>query len=70
MKEFHLATQNIIGEGLIPKAVWVNVGVFGDKQMALAWMNEDKGNRSVKTLPMLDKTFAQMSVEYNRKYEG
>ena len=70
MKEFYLATQNIISEGWVPNSVWVNVGVFEDKQMALAWMNEDKDNRSIETLPMLDKTFAQMSVEYNRKYEG
>ena len=70
MKEFYLATQNIISDGRVPNSVWVNVGVFGDKQMALAWMNEDLDNRSIRTLPMLDKTFAQMSVEYNRKYEG
>ena len=44
------------------------VGVFNDTAMSTQWVSES-GNREVYELPLLDKTFSQMAVEYNRKYE-
>ncbi|ALY07118.1 hypothetical protein VmeM32_00131 [Vibrio phage vB_VmeM-32] len=45
------------------------VGVFEDRVMAETWKRESS-NRMVEPVASLDKTFAEMSVEYNRKYDG
>jgi len=68
MKETYLAQQLITDENEI--TMWTTVGVFTDNQMAIEWLNQDLEKRSVKTVPCLDKTFAQLSVEYNNEYEG
>ncbi len=44
-------------------------GVFTDKQMAEKWESENK-QRKLVTANCLDKTFSQLSVEYNNSYEG
>lgn len=68
MKDCHLAQQLIVDGN--HNSTWSMVGVFEDKQMALSWVNENIQNRGIKSIPLLDKTFAQMSVEYNHGYEG
>lgn len=45
------------------------VGVFEDRVMAEMWERESS-NRMIEPVASLDKTFAKMAVEYNRKYEG
>ena len=44
------------------------VGVFIDKPMSDAWKDE-KPSREIYAIPVLDKSFAKMAVEYNTKYE-
>ena len=44
------------------------VGVFTDTQMAKQWVALGT-IRCVFETPLLDKTFGQMAVEYNTKYE-
>lgn len=68
MKEMYLAKQRITDENDV--TMWTTLGVFTDEQFALKWLNEDLDRRSLKIVPCLDKTFNQMCVEYNRKYEG
>ena len=67
MKEVFLAQQLITDENDV--TLWTIIGVFEDKAMSLSWLNEDFNKRSVKPIQSMDKTFARMSVEYNRKYE-
>ncbi len=45
------------------------IGVFSDEHMATGWSQEVEG-REVCEVPLIDKTFATMAVEHNRKYEG
>lgn len=45
------------------------IGVFSDTAMSIQWVSKTD-NREVYELPLLDKTFSQMAVEYNNKYEG
>lgn len=45
------------------------VGVFSDTAMSNQWVSEEE-EREVYELPLLDKTFSQMAVEYNNMYEG
>ena len=68
MKEYYLAQELITDT--YGNTMWTTVGVFEDKAMSLSWLNEDLNKRSIKPVPSMDKTFARMSVEYNRKYEG
>lgn len=51
--------------GIGPKTV----GVFTDYSMAKFWRDAEKG-RDLIEMPCLDKTFSQMAVESNTKYEG
>lgn len=46
------------------------VGVFSDDVMAVQWVSLNPDEREVYELPLLDKTFATLAVEYNSKYEG
>ena len=43
-------------------------GAFTDGDMAEKW-TEDNSTREIYEIPLLDKTFAKMTVEYNTKYE-
>lgn len=45
------------------------IGVFDDEAMAHQWLAQNEDIREIHEIPLLDKTFAQMSVEYNNKYE-
>ena len=53
-------------EALLAYEEDIIVGVFIDEPMAIKWV-EEKGEREVYTLPILDKTFAAMAVENNNK---
>lgn len=44
------------------------VGVFSDTAMKDLWLSESS-EREAFEVPLMDKSFAQMSVEYNNKYE-
>lgn len=44
------------------------VGVFSDTAMKDKWLSEST-EREAFEVPLMDKSFAQMSVEYNHKYE-
>lgn len=68
MKETYLAQQLITDENDV--TMWTTIGVFTDEQFALKWLNQDLDNRSLKCVPLLDKTFLDLAVEYNLKYEG
>lgn len=61
MKNLYLANQLTVDEH--NNSLWSNIGVFTDHQMALSWLNEDLHKRSIVTLPCLDKTFCQLSLE-------
>ena len=43
-------------------------GAVTDGDMAEKW-TEENSTREIYEIPLLDKTFAKMTVEYNTKYE-
>lgn len=49
---------------------WKVVGVFTDSAMAKGWVKGKHHYRKIESVKCLDKSFAQMSVEYNKSYEG
>ncbi len=49
---------------------WKTVGVFTDSAMANDWVKGKKHYRKIESVKCLDKSFAQMSIEYNKSYEG
>lgn len=61
MKEFHIAWEQFSHGKRV-------VGVFEDKAMAKTW-GKSNPQHSIESVPRLGKTFAEMSIEYNRKYE-
>ncbi len=46
------------------------IGSFLCEVMANKWVSENSNSREVHSLPVMDKTFSQMVVETNTKYEG
>lgn len=68
MSKFYIAMELTTDSDDI--TLWCSKGVFTQEQMALAWYHENEERRSLKVLPCLDKTFLDMVVEYNNKYEG
>ena len=45
------------------------IGAYTSKPMAEMWANQSD-KRELAEVAIIDKTFARMSVEYNRSYEG
>ena len=45
------------------------IGAYTSKAMARIWCDESD-KRELAEVAIIDKTFARMSVEYNRSYEG
>ena len=49
---------------------WVVVGVFTDSDMAKDWVKDKHLYRKIESVKCLDKSFAEMSIEYNKSCEG
>lgn len=49
---------------------WKVVGVFTDDAMAKAWVKGKHLHRKIESVKCLDKSFAEMSIEYNKSYKG